>query len=232
MPQVINLTEVTQQLRKGFDALVGKEVARCSYLSINKTLSADRVFIGKQIRKEYNMNVFDAKSQIVQTNASASKLWGTLSGNAGFTPFEYFKVSAKSNISGQVTKLKRSATRYAMINGKKTIVGRSTSLADSGRHSTFTVSITKNKSSLFTHAFIANTKNGPMLFNRGQYTSRTNQFGSISPRNPMERLRTLSVWQEMTSRNIMGKSEILLRTEYQREFTRLMGVTLSAKGWK
>ena len=71
-----------------------------------------------------------------------------------------------------------------------------------------------------------------MLFNRGAYDYRTNKFGSISNKYPMNRLRTLSVYQEMRSRSIMGKSELLLKAEYGKELTRLMTLAATRLGWR
>jgi hypothetical protein len=227
------LQDVTREIRRQFDLLNARQVAQAASSAINKVLAVDRVFIGKEIRSRYNMGVFDAKSEIVQGLSSPSTLFGTLKGNAGFTPFEYFKINGESSLTGETFKVKRTS-KYAIVNGKKKVVGKGTSVGQGeGRHATFNVTIIKGQSSLFTHAFIANTKNGPMLFNRGQYSSRTNNFSSISRRNPMDRLRTLSVYQEMTDKKIVGKSEVLLRLEYEREFFRLLTLRLSGKGaWR
>lgn len=230
MPVVVNVNNLTGELRKRFDALTSKQVARAASASINKVLKSDRVMIAREIRRIYQMNVFDSKSQIEQKLSTINTLRGTLSGDAGFTPFEYFKVSGENSISGSEFKVKRRAT-YSMINGKKKVVGRSTDAGGEGRHATFTVSMIKGHSSLFTHAFLATTKNGPMLFNRGSYNSRTNVFGSVSPRLPMDRLRSLSVWQEINSKQIVGKTDLLLRQEYGRELYRLMNLQLKRGGW-
>jgi hypothetical protein len=165
----VELKDITLELRKQFDSLMGRPVAQASASAINKVLASDRVMIGREIRREYNMNVFDAKSEITQKLASVNKLYGTLSGNAGFTPFEYFKISGENNITGNEFKVKRKS-RYAIVNGKRKVIGKSTDLGgESGRHSTVEVTIAKGRTTLFTHAFFANTKNGPMLFNRGSY---------------------------------------------------------------
>lgn len=232
MALVVNLKDATVQLRKQFDTLTGRQVAQAAASAINKVLKSDRSMIGREIRSEYTMGVFDAKSEISQSMASVNKLIGSLSGNAGFTPFEYFKIGGESNVTGSTFKVKRTS-RYAMVNGKRKVVGKSTDAGGQGRHATFEVTIKKGHTSIFAHAFMANTKNGPMLFNRGEYTSRTNVFNSISRRNPMMRLRTLSVYQEMTNKRIMGKSEFLLRQEYERELRRLMLLRLSGQGaWR
>jgi hypothetical protein len=234
MPITVNVRDVTKVLREQFDSLTGRQVAQAASSAINKTLAVDRVFIGREIRRVYNMGVFDAKSEISQGMSSINTLTGTLSGNAGFTPFEYFKVSGENSLTGEGFKLKRKS-RYTIVNGKRKVSGKNTSISSpgQGRHATFEVSIFKGQATLFTHAFIANSKNGPMLFNRGSYDSRTNVFGSISSRNPMERLRTLSVWQEMNNGKIVGKSEFLLKQEYEREFYRLLLLRLSGKGgWR
>ena len=230
----VNVKDITKVLRDQFDTLTGRQVAQAASSAINKTLAVDRVFIGREIRSTYNMGVFDAKNEIVQVMSTIATLNGQLKGNAGFTPFEYFKVNGENSITGATFKTKRSA-KYATINGKRKVVGRFTSVSGSneGRHATFEVSIIKGQSELFTHAFIANSKNGPMLFNRGSYGSRTNRFSSISTRNPMERLRTLSVWQEMNNKTIVGKSAFLLEKEYEKEYYRLLVLRLQGKGaWK
>lgn len=231
MRVTIELKDLTNELRKQFDPLTGRQAAQAASSAINKVLAMDRVFIGREIRSVYNMGVFDAKSEIQQRMSTVSTLVGSLSGNAGFTPFEYFKVSGENSITGEGFKLKRKA-KYTIVNGKKKVSGRNTSVSSpaQGRHATFEVSIFKGQASLFTHAFIANSKNGPMLFNRGSYGSRTNVFSSVSTRNPMERLRTLSVWQEMTNKKVVGKSDLLLRTEYGKEFYRLLELQLCGKG--
>lgn len=190
----------------------------------------DRVFIGREIRKVYRMNTFDAKNEIPQIPATSRTLTGELKGNKGFTPMEYFKISGENNITGNQFKVKRTA-KFAMVNGKKQRV--TTMGGESGRHSTFEVSISTGKTTVFTHAFMANTRNGPMLFNRGSYNSRTNIWGSPSDRLPIDRLRTLSVWQEIRNKGIEGKSEILLKTEYSKEYLRLLNLRLSGQGaWK
>lgn len=230
MALTVNVSEVSQKLRQAFEPLSAREVGKYASMAINKVLAKDRVFIGRQIRQEYNMNVFDAKSQIVQRLSTINTLIGTLSGDAGFTPFEHFKISGENINTGAAVKVKREA-KYGIKGGKRVVVGRKTAVSGgSGRMSTFEVTIKKNRTTLFTHAFIARTKNGPMLFNRGEYNYRTNRFGSIPRRLPMNRLRTLSVWQEMRSKSIMGKSELLLRAEYGAEFFRLCNLGLRRAG--
>lgn len=226
---VANVHEISKELRKAFEPLTGRQVRPLAASAINKTLAMDRVFIGREIRKEYRMNVFDAKSEIPLIPASARTLTGILKGNAGFTPMEYFSISGENNNTGSQFKLKRKG-KYVMVNGKKTRVNTSSLGGETGRHSTFEVSISAGKTTVFTHAFMANTKNGPMLFNRGAYNARTNVWGSKSDKLPIDRLRTLSVWQEITSKKIVGKSELLLKTEYSREFLRLLNLRLSGQG--
>jgi len=229
---IANVRDVARELRKAFDPLTGRQVAQAASSAINKTLSKDRVFIGREIRQVYNMNTFDAKNEIPQTMSTINTLTGKLSGNAGFTPMEYFKISGDNSLTGQGFKVKRQA-KYAMVNGKRKVVGRSTSSTDSGRHSTFEVSIMKNKTSLFKHAFLANTKNGLMLFNRGRYNSRTNVFGNRTGRLPIDRLRTLSVWQEIRNKGIEGRSVPYLKTEFTKEYQRLLILRMSGHGaWR
>lgn len=229
----VDVTQLTQTIRREFDAITGRELAKSASLAINKVLRSDLVMIAREIRKEYNMNVFDSKSQMKLQPSTMNTLIGTISGDASFTPFEYFKVTGEEMNTGNGIKLKREA-KYGIKNGKRVVEGRKTGVfGGSGRMSTFEVAITKSSTTLFTHAFIATTKNGPMLFNRGAYNYRTNKFGSIPERLPMNRLRTLSVWQEMRSKNIMGKSQILLQTEYAKELTRLLSLRLTQMGhWR
>jgi hypothetical protein len=235
MQVIVNVRNITHELRKQFDALTGRQVAQAASSAINKTLKADRAMIGKEIRSVYNMGVFDAKSEIKQDLSTVTTLRGQLRGNAGFTPFEYFKISGENNITGATFKTARKS-KYTTVNGKRKVSGKTTavSAAGEGRHATFEVAILRNRSKLFTHAFIGKTKNGEMmLFNRGTYNSRTNHFGSISRRNPISRLRTLSVWQEMNNKKIVGKSEALLRAEYTKEFHRLLILRLQGHGaWR
>jgi len=230
MPITVNLKDLTVELRRAFEPLTGREVARSASAAINKTLSSNRVFMGKEIRRIYNMNTFDAKNEITQRNAKPSTMTGSLWGNAGFTPFEYFKLSGEGNNTGEQVKVKRAA-RYKMQNGKRVVSGRQTQVEGSGRHATFEVSIVRGRTKLFTHAFIAQTKNGPMLFNRGKYNYRTNVFGSISQRNPISRMRTLSVWQEMTNRTVLGRSASYMQEQYRKELLRLMELQLRGK-WR
>lgn len=228
-----NVRNISQEIRKAFDPLTGKEVAKIVAMAINSTLRKDRVMIGREIRKVYKMNTFDAKNEVPQVLANTKNLTGKLLGNAGFTPMEYFSISGKNMDTRQAFRLKRSPIKALNKNGKLVTVGRRTNVMGGGSApSTFKVTIMAGKTTTFTHAFIANTKNGPMLMNRGNYNYRTTKLGAPSPRKPMTRLRTLSVWQEINSKGIRGKSEALLKKEYSLEYERLLNVQLTRAGWK
>lgn len=198
-------------------------------MAINRTLSKDRVLIGREIRSVYRMNTFDAKNEVPQEMANTRTLTGKLKGNAGFTPFEYFKIKGTAK-AGAVT-VKR-AVKYGMKNGKRVVAGRQTAVGGASGPSIFQVQITKQRTSTFMHTFVINTKNGPMLMNRGRYQSRTTKLGGRSGRFPVTRLRTLSVWQEINNKGIRGKSEALLKKEFTAEYLRLLNVGLTNGKWR